>query len=250
MIFLKMNINIRKNLLLIVLATSTQLLVSGQDGSRMQLRSGNRLYEKGEYAAAENHYRKALGKNPGSVQGGYNLGGALFRQEKFDESRDQYRSLLSGKHDSLTMNRLWYNFGNASVMRFLKAIESGNDGGGEYLDQGIEAYSEALRYNPKDEDARYNLAMALQLRRQQPPKQQEKQEELEQDRQKREQPMPETSLKEEQDEQKAPPQAESKITREDAERMLNAIREKEKKTAEQINERERRRATQGKLNDW
>ncbi|MFO7723223.1 MAG: tetratricopeptide repeat protein [Bacteroidales bacterium] len=245
-----MNTRIRKHILLIVLATCTQLPVIGQDGNRMQLRSGNRSYEKGDYAIAEGHYRKALGKQPGSVQGGYNLGGALYQQGKFPEARDQYRSLLSGKHDSLTMNSLWYNFGNASVMQYLKSMESGSKEAGEFLEQGIEAYSEALRYDPKDEDARYNLTKALQLRRQQPPKQQQNQSEHEQDKQKREQPMPETKMKEEENEQKAPPPPAGKISREDAERMLNAIREKEKKTAEQINERERRRVTQGKLNDW
>jgi Ca-activated chloride channel homolog len=236
--------------LLTVLAASIHIPLHGQDGSRTQLRSGNRAYDKGDYAAAEDHYRKALGKKPGSLQGGYNLGGALYQQGKYPEARDQYHSLLSSKNDSLTMSGLWYNYGNAAVKSYLRSLESGDAGAGEYLQQGIEAYSEALRYNPNDEDARYNLAKALQLRRQQPPQQKRNQEEQQQDKRKSEQPLPETSLKDQQEEQEAPPQPEGKITREDAERMLNAIREKEKRTAEQINERERRRVTQGKLNDW
>jgi Ca-activated chloride channel homolog len=223
---------------------------NGQSGVGSHVRKGNRAYERGDFTEAEQQYRKALGNKSGSLEGSYNLGGALYRQGRFPEAWDQYRALVNGNYDSLTLNKIWYNFGNASIQNHLKSQQEGMQNEVDYLSLGIEAYSEALRYNPKDADARYNLSRALQLKREQPQQQNKPREQQEQDRQKREQPLPESTMKEEENEQKAPPKHDNRINREDAERMLNAIREKEQKTAEQINERERRRVSTGKLNDW
>ena len=223
----------------------------GQPGSRGQIRSGNKAYNKGDFNKAEEHYRKGLGGTGTSVQGHFNLGNTLYRQQNYDGAYDQYRLLSGRRHDSITTGRIYYNLGNSALQQYLSAGEGIDSGEREkYLRQGIDAYSHALRYNPKDEDARHNLTLALQLRNSSPPQKQNPQEQHEQDRKKQEQPLPETKIREDESEQTKPDHEEGKISREDAERMLNAIREKEMNTAEQINARERKRKEKGKLKDW
>ncbi len=221
----------------------------GQQGARVQLRAGNKAYIKQDFKGAEQHYRKALGKDPGSLHALYNLGGALYKQQRFNEAADHYGAIGDREIDSLTRSRILYNHGNALYRQVLE----GGSSAGELLSKSIEAYSQALRYNPEDVDARYNLSKALMQRNTVAKNQQKKQqdEQHERDKQKQEQSLPESSRREEQDKQpEAPPHEAGNISREDAERMLNAIREKEMKTAEQINERERQRSTSGKLRDW
>lgn len=235
-----------------VLISGPESLLMAQDGNRTQLRAGNRSFDKGDFESAEKHYRKALGNDGTSVHGHHNLGSALYKQQRFDEAYDHFRMALKEDSDSLTMNRLYYNFGNAALQNYIGRQVKPEEDHSSLLKQSIEAYSRALQYDPDDEDARHNLSKALLLRRMSEQQQQnpEQQEQREQDEKKQEQPMPETNLSEEDSERSLPEHEEGKISKEDAERMLNAIREKEMKTAEKIHERERQRVSAGKLKDW
>lgn len=239
--------------LLIILACNFTL--SAQEGARKQIRQGNKAYEKGDYRKAEEYYRKALGRDAGkfSLHGHHNLGNALYKQENYSEAFDHLRLALDEKQDSTTINRLYYNFGNAALQRYLNRTEDQQpERSKELIDQSIKAYAKALQYAPEDEDARHNLTLALMMKQQQEQQeqQQQQQEQHTQDQQKHEQLLPETSISEETQKTREPEHQEGNISREDAERMLNAIREKEMKTAEQIHERERRRTATGKTKDW
>ena len=63
-------------------------------------------------------------------------------------------------------------------------------------------------------------------------------------------PLPESRKKEGNTEVPEPPIQEDGLSREDAERMLDAIKEKEMNTAAQISERERRKRESGRLKNW
>jgi len=222
-----------------------------QSTYRGEIRSGNRAYHQGEYSKAEQHYRKALGKGGNKTAGVYNLGGALYRQQHYRDAYDHYRTLVSRKEDSATMNALAYNFGNAAMQLFLHTGGEGTEGEREaLLRESIDAYSRALRYDPSDEDARHNLGLALQFRHEAPPPKTRDESQHQQDQQKHEQPLPETQLREEERDQHIPEHQEGRISREDAERMLNAIKEKEMQTAERINERERKRTGESRERNW
>jgi Ca-activated chloride channel homolog len=237
--------------LLLMLFLLGQSISYAQSSYRREIRAGNRALQQGEYQEAELHYRKALGKGGNKTSGVYNLGGALYRQQQYRDAYDHYRTLFVRKEDSATMNALAYNFGNAAMQLFLHSDAEGPEEEREaLLRQSIEAYSQALRYNPSDEDARHNLGLALQFRHEAPPPQSQDQSQHQQDQQKHEQPLPETLLREEERDQHIPEHQEGRISREDAERMLNAIKEKEMQTAEQINERERKRMGQSRDRNW
>lgn len=239
-------------LLLILLVGGWHVALFGQGGASQKIRSGNRAWGDGNFQRAEGQYRDALTRDPESTPGRFNLGGALYRQERYQEAYQQYRQLFNRNADSLTMGRIAYNFGNAALQQYLRPPSGEAAARDQYLKESIEAYSKALRYNPSDANARYNLARALHYRQDPPPPQeQQQQDQHQQDEKKQEQPLPESRKKEEErkDEEK-PRHEEGQISKEDAERMLNAIREKEMRTAEQINERERTRSAQPKGKDW
>ena len=239
-------------MMLMIFICSTAL--PAQEAGRKQIRRGNNAFEKGNYQNAEEYYRKALGRDAGkfSLHGQHNLGNALYKQGKFSEAYDHLRLALDEKQDSSTINKLWYNFGNSALQKYLNVTDNQKaEMSRKFLNQSIQAYSKALQYAPEDEDARHNLTLALMMKQidsQQQEKQKEEQHTL--DKQKHEQYLPETSLTEEERDINEPEHQEGNISREDAERMLNAIREKEMKTAEQIHERERRRTATGKIKDW
>ena len=70
-------------LFLIVVACAPLCLAQKESGD---VRRGNKAYEKEKFVDAEVDYRKGLEKNNKSFAGAFNLGNALYRQEKFPEA--------------------------------------------------------------------------------------------------------------------------------------------------------------------
>ena len=55
---------------------------------RNTIRKGNGLFNDKKYTEAEIEYRKALEANPSSEIATYNLGAALYKQQKWNDSRN------------------------------------------------------------------------------------------------------------------------------------------------------------------
>ena len=139
-----------------ILLCTISLLFAQQEGH--DLRRGNKQYNDSNYTEAEVNYRRGLDKNDQSFEGHFNLGDALFRQEKYPEALEQYaeaEKLL--KTDDKTRkeqinSRLaatYHNMGNALYAQ-------------QQYDKAVAAYQQSLRLNPKDNDTRYNLVKAMQ----------------------------------------------------------------------------------------
>ncbi len=107
----------------------------------------------------------------------YNMGNAYYRMGRFEEAARSYESLFDGETPWEEMPREfvgagWYNRGNA-LYRMGK------------LEEAAESYRRALEMNPRDDEARKNLAFVLyQLEQQQ--QQQQQHEEQEQENQEQE----------------------------------------------------------------
>ena len=125
---------------------------------------GNRLFRAGEYAEAVEEYRAALRAGDDSPTLRYNLGTALLELGRYDEAQEHLEAALSAVDPQL---RQWvhYNLGQ----RFLEDARSSTDpraGMGLY-DAAVEAYRQALRLQPGDEDAKWNYELALRERQEQ-----------------------------------------------------------------------------------
>ena len=118
---------------------------------KKEVRSGNNLYEKEKYAESAVKYRKALEKNPNSVKAMFNLGDALYKQGQHEEAAQVFNEaipLVKDEEQREILAKTLYNLGNS----LLKA---------DKLEPSIQSYKNSLRANPNDQDAKYNLAYAL-----------------------------------------------------------------------------------------
>ncbi len=121
------------------------------------------------------------------------------------------------------------------------------------LKEAAEAYKEALRKNPADEEARYNLAVVLlqmknndqqqNQQNQQNQQQQEQQEKQEENKEEQEQQQ-EQQPQEEKEQQSQPQQPEE--DKEKMEQMLKALMQDEKEIREKMEEAEKAKAKSGK----
>ncbi len=119
---------------------------------------GNRLYRAGRYAEAVQAYEAALRDGNNTSELRYNLGTALLRLGRYEDAEQHLRAALDAVDPSLR-ERTYYNLGN----RFLEAARASADAGGQgpLLETAIEAYKRALRLDPEDEDAKWNLELSL-----------------------------------------------------------------------------------------
>lgn len=185
---------------------------------RVEIRNGNKTYESKEYVKSEINYRKALESNPSSLNASYNLGNSLYRQGRYLEAANSYEKVARVEADDIKASDAWYNLGNS----YFKEYENDKTKG-EYLTNSIDAYKDALRRNPKNDDARHNLRVAQLLLKQS-------------ENQSQNQPQNQHQDQEKQDQQSQQEQEEQKKQEEQQQIILEAIRQKEKATQEKINE--------------
>ena len=112
----------------------------------------NSMVEK-SFTEAEKVYRKALSEKPTNAKGAYNLGHAYYNSELFDEALS--RLTEAAKNGNKEEKHLAYhNIGNTLMQN-------------KDCKKAVEAYKNALRNNPKDDETRYNLALAQECAKEQ-----------------------------------------------------------------------------------
>ena len=114
----------------------------------------NTLVNNDDYVLAEMEYRKALSEQPNFAVGTYNLGNSYYKKGNFDEAL--YRHQQTAKHATSKdeKHRTFHNIGNI-LMQNKKCQEA------------TEAFKNALRNNPTDDETRYNYALAKECAQQQ-----------------------------------------------------------------------------------
>lgn len=243
-------------ILLILALASTQLFAQSD---KKLIRKGNKDFENSEYQQAEKNYSKALETNPSSNNAAFNLGASRYVQENFEEAAKDFNKAASMSLKAEKEAEALYNLGN-SMMSLEKYQES------------IEAYKQALRLQPENENARYNLAYAQwKLKEQQDQQQDQNQDQQQdqnqdqQDQQEQNQDQQEQNQDQQQEQQQNQQQADTdqqqqqqgqqpqpqQLTKEDAERMLQALQNNEKKTMDKVNEQKVKSAARiSKEKDW
>ena len=196
--------------------------VYGQKTERDYLRSGNKLYKDSTFVKAEVDYRKALELEPKSTDAMYNLGNALLMQQKAKEAMEQFEAASRVEKDKAKLAQIYHNMG--------VILQSSKQ-----LPQCIEAYKQALRNNPKDDETRYNLALAQkQLKDQQQQQDQNQEKDQKQDQKKDKQENKDKKEDQQKQQQKQSQQNEENMSKENAEQLLNAAMQDEKDTQERI----------------
>lgn len=159
-----------KNKILIIIPLLTIGLSAAAQAPRGQLRQGNRQYRKQNYEQAEVSYRRALEHDSTDVRGQYNLGNALYRQKKYDVADSHYvRAITSPSATPKQRAHALHNRGNSLLQAGMENKDQ------QLLQQALTSYQEALKLDPKNEDTRYNLALARHLLQQAQQQQQQQQ---------------------------------------------------------------------------
>lgn len=151
-------------ILITLLAVTSNYAQSAQGAMRL----GNKSYEDKNYIQAEANYRISQSKSTENNLSEYNLGNALYQQKLTGEAITTYKRTLEHAESKSEKHQAYHNLGNA----YLKEKK---------YKQAEEAYKNALRNNPKDDETRYNYALAKKLNEENP--QQDQQDDQSEDNQ-------------------------------------------------------------------
>ena len=202
--------------------------VFAQDENKY-IRKGNSQYDEGKYIESQANYLKALEHNSKSFSGAFNLADALYKQESYEEAAAQFNVLSQSAPDKILKAKALHNQGNS----LLKANK---------FEESITAYKNSLKNNPADDETRYNLAYAQQKllqQQQQQQKQDEKKEDKKEDKKDKEEKKDEKQeeQKDKQEEQKEQEPKKDQLSKEEAQRLLDAMNNEEKKVQEKLNKK-------------
>lgn len=118
------------------------------------VKKGNEFFQRKDYPSAIDAYRTAAEMNPENQAAIYNLGSALYKNGDSSKAITAYDMSIKSAKVPIDKSNAYYN----------KGVVLHNS---KKLPECIEAYKNALRINPNDEDARQNLQKALQEQKQQ-----------------------------------------------------------------------------------
>jgi Ca-activated chloride channel homolog len=114
---------------------------------------GERLYQAGNYHGAYDAFRRALAEDS-TPQVIFETGNTLYRLRRYDDAAERFRQATWGP--AQLRQRSFYNLGNALVRSAEETPQSN-----ERLHGAVTAYEEAVRLDPSDADAKWNLELAL-----------------------------------------------------------------------------------------
>lgn len=190
------------------------------------IREGNKLFSSKNYAQAEILYRKAIDKDGNNAIANYNLGRSLQAQKKNEEAKKMYDNAAKLEKDPVCLSSSYNNLG--TILQDEQNYE-----------KAIEAYKSALRSNPNHKNARYNLELCKRKQKQQQQNQQssnnDKNKSDKNKDKKKKQPRNQNQKNNNQkNNHKNKQQKDQGMSKDNAEQLLNAVKQQEKETQERL----------------
>ena len=189
------------------------------------LPQANESYAKKEYALAESNYRISKANNAKRAAAAYNLGNAIYKQNQPSEAKYAYSKAIENAKGKQQKFSAFHNLGNTLMKEK------------EYA-KAVEAYKNALRNNPKDEQTRYNYALAKKMQKDNPEKKDDKKDK---DKDKKDKPKDgddkkddKGKPKDDKQDQKPQPQ-QGGANQERMKTLLDAVNNEEKKVQDKVN---------------
>ena len=160
------------------------------------IQDGNKAFTESDYITASDFYHKAEQELPESPEIEYNIGGAMYKQGKYEEAVERYTKALNTTDLNLE-GQAHYNLGNTYYRM------------GDYQN-AIKSYENSLKVNPEDINAKFNLELARKMLKEQiKPEQQDQ----DQQQQQKEQEQKQEEEQEKNEEQQQQDQASAGSTR-------------------------------------
>jgi Ca-activated chloride channel family protein len=219
-------------------------LFAYSQADKKYIRQGNREYEKSKFSESEVSYRRAIDKNKESVDAIFNSGDALYKQKKFEDAGKQFIENHDMNDSKTKRSASLYNFGNSLLMS-------------NKIKESIDAYKGSLKLDPDNMEAKYNLAYAQDLLREQEQQKQQNQQNQDQDKnqQNKDDKQQQKNNKndenqQQQQQQKDQQQQQQGISKEDAERLLNSLANDEKDVQEKVKLAKALKTRTSTLKNW
>jgi tetratricopeptide (TPR) repeat protein len=114
------------------------------------LREAEKELSENDFASAEASYRQAVSKNPESLTARYNMANMYYGKEKPAQAATRYDQAGKIAGTKEEKHRIFHNMGNSFMDQ-------------KNYEGAVEAYKNALRNIPSDEETRYNLALAKKM---------------------------------------------------------------------------------------
>ena len=217
-------------LLLVAITASAQT-------DRQYIREGNKQFRVGQYDKAEVSYRKAVEKNPKNPQAAYNLGNALMAQKKDSAAVQQFEQATRIETNPLRKAAAYHNMGVICQTH-------------KMYGEAIEAYKNALRLNPNDDETRYNLVLCKKQKQKQDQNQQQNQnnkDDQKKDNQKKDDQKDQNKDKKDDKQQQ---QQKPQMSKDNAEQLLNAAIQNEKMTQDKMKKQQQKPQRRNVLKNW
>ncbi|MDB0601386.1 tetratricopeptide repeat protein [Tenacibaculum maritimum] len=264
------NMKVLQKILLLCLFFAAATINAQQDTLQLQresralLREGNKLYNLQKYTDASVAYKKALGKNSKYDKASYNLGNAFYQEKNYKEAIPQFELTAKTAKDKFTKAEAYHNIGNAMLEQ-------------KKYQEAVDAYKNALRNNPNDDETRYNLAVAQKSLKKENQKNKNKDQQDKQDKNKKDDQQKEEqkdkkdqqkggkdkdqqnqdkkddqqkeNQKNKKDEQQQKPQ-QGKMSPEQVKQLLESLNNEEKKTQKKMNVKKSKGKKIKQEKDW
>jgi len=205
------------------------------------LPKANDEYSEKKFVEAEANYRISNSKFPKRTVAPFNLGNSIYKQNQIAEAKFAYAKAIENIKTRPQKHKVFHNLGNV----FMKE---------KNYSAAVEAYKNALRNNPSDEETRYNYALAKKKLKENPPKDDKKKDKKDDKKDGEKEKKDDKSDKEKEDEKgkdkpadkgdkkDEKPQDDGKpkpmpggISKQRLENLLDAVNNEEKKIQDKVN---------------
>ncbi|MCM4154890.1 tetratricopeptide repeat protein [Gramella sp. AN32] len=146
-----------KKIATILLCMLGAMHLSAQDNPKKILKESNSyIYEaqealsENDFVTAEAEYRKAVAKDPSNTSAKYNMGNLYYGKEKSETAESRLKEAAEVAASKDEKHRIFHNLGNSYMQQ-------------KKYQEAVDAFKNALRNNPTDEETRYNLALAKKM---------------------------------------------------------------------------------------
>lgn len=224
-------------------------------------RKANEAYRNGDYTTAIGLYKKAIEDDPENAKLYFNMANALAKEGQTEEAIRYYEQFRTRTDDPEQRALADYNIGNV-----YSEIEQ--------WDKALKHYKDALRQNDADVDAKHNYELALKNKQQQDQQQQQQNQDQDQDQDQQDQQQQQDQNQNQQQDQQQdqdqqnqdqqqnqnqqnqqnqqPDQQQDpgKMSKAEAEKILQALEQKEKELLRQFKKQKTESSNNTNEKDW
>ena len=149
-----------KNISCVIFLLVTTFSIDAQEASKekqraikeakVSLSEASYELENDNFNFAEAAYREAIALNPKEATGKYSLGNAYYNKKLNDVAMSRYKQAAAVAKTKSDKHSAFHNLGNTYMNE-------------KKYQEAVESYKNALRNNSKDDETRYNYALAKEL---------------------------------------------------------------------------------------